>query len=345
MSTLPIGAVMLDLKTQQIDATEREILQHPNVGGLIYFARHFESAQQITELSKEIRSIRPNLILAVDQEGGRVQRFKEGFSRLPPMSIFGEHYQENPEQALQYAEQIGWLMAAEMQAVGVDISFAPVLDMDYGTSDVIGNRAFSGKTDEITALAGGFIQGMRRAGMASTGKHFPGHGFVAEDSHIAQPVDKRSLQAIETSDLQPFKALMAKGLDAVMPAHVVYPAVDDLPAGFSPIWIEQYLRQTLGFDGVVFSDDLSMDGACCGDAKADVVKRADYALNAGCDMVLICNDSVLAEQLTEKLCVPEQWSNRRLIRMQGAFHYDGLNTLKAAPEYQTARDVLAKLSI
>lgn len=334
---------MLDLKTSTIDAVEREMLNHPNVGGLIYFARHFESAEQISELSKEIRSIRQDIIVAVDQEGGRVQRFKEGFTRLPAMATLGRLFAQDSIKAKQYASQLGWLMAAEMQSVGVDISFAPVLDMDYGTSDVIGDRAFSSNPDTIGELAVELIKGMRQAGMASTGKHFPGHGYVAEDSHIAKPVDTRSLGEIEAQDLKPFKILMDAGLDAVMPAHVVYSAVDDMPAGFSSVWINNYLRKTLNFDGVVFSDDLSMDGAFCGEGSDHVVGRANLALKAGCDMVLVCNDACQAEILVEQLNVPDTWTPRRLQRMLGEFKYNDLSVLKSQPEYaaaQAAVDVL-----
>ncbi|EDY86474.1 beta-hexosaminidase [gamma proteobacterium HTCC5015] len=331
---------MLDLRGPEIDAVEREVLRHPNTGGLIYFARHYQSPQQIAELTREVRSIRPDLLIAVDQEGGRVQRFREGFTRLPPMRQLGQLWQRAPKQADQAAEALGWLMAAEVQSVGVDFSFAPVLDVDYGGSEVIGDRAFHSATEQIVELGGAFIRGMKAAGMAATGKHFPGHGFVAGDSHTEKPVDDRSLAAIKETDLMPFAQLAQQGMDAVMPAHVLYPQVDDKPAGFSRRWVREILRGDLGFDGVVFSDDLSMDGA---DLGIGYVERADFALNAGCDMVLVCNHPDIAERVVEQLRPPEDWRADRLARMQGSFSAPQGAQLADSLQWQNGRDWAARL--
>lgn len=335
-----LGPVMLDLKGVELDQVEREILLHPNVGGLIYFTRNFEDAGQIAELTRQVREVRPNILIAVDHEGGRVQRFREGFTRIPPMALLGQQYDQDPKAALCSARELGWLMAAEVQGVGIDISFAPVLDVDYGGSEIIGDRAFHQQPGAITQLAGAFIRGMRDAGMASTGKHFPGHGFVAEDSHIAKPVDRRSLAEIEATDLKPFRELMQHGLDAVMPAHVVYEQVDSQPAGFSRIWVEEILRGKLGFDGVAFSDDLSMDGA---DLGVSFVERADMGLNAGCDMVLVCNNSAAAETVVEQLQPPESWSDRRLQGMLGEFKSGELKQLSEQPRWKNAIAIVDEL--
>jgi len=327
---MALGSVMLDLKGSSLDQVEKEVLQHPNVGGLIYFTRNFEDVQQISELTQQVREQRPDILIAVDHEGGRVQRFRKGFTHIPAMANLGELYQNNPEEAYDSSHKLAWLLASEVQAVGIDISFAPVLDVDYGGSEIIGDRAFHSDPSVITELAGAFIQGMATAGMAATGKHFPGHGFVAEDSHIAKPVDNRSLDEIEASDLVPFAELMKAGLNAVMPAHVLYPQVDDMPAGFSEYWIKGILRQRLKFDGVAFSDDLSMDGA---DLGIGFTQRADLALKAGCDMVLVCNNSSAAEQVVEELVAPEDWCERRIQAMRGKFKHANMQALQAQDQW------------
>lgn len=281
-----IGPVMIGLEGMSPSAEERELLRHPRVGGVILFTRNFESLAQLRALSQEIHSIRkPPLLIAVDQEGGRVQRLREGFTRLPPASVFGRIHAESPERAAALAETCGWLMAAEMRSVGIDLSFAPVLDLDRGVSSVIGDRAFHAQPMVVAALAESYASGMRRAGMAATGKHFPGHGSVAEDSHLALPVDARSWDEIEAEDLVPFAQLARRGLEAMMVAHVRYSAVDDRLAGFSRFWLEDVLRQRLGFRGAVFSDDLLMAAA---DVAGDMRERTLAALDAGCDMVLVC---------------------------------------------------------
>lgn len=309
-----IGALMLDIAGTTLSTEDIRLLAEPQVGGLILFARNIESPQQVRSLCEHIRAIRPEILIAVDQEGGRVRRLRpeHGFSPLPAMGRLGERYLEHPEQACQLAQQSGWLMATEVLAVGIDFSFAPVLDLN-GISDVIGDRAFSDQPAASIALAEAFMQGMKQAGMATTGKHFPGHGSVKADSHIAAAIDGRSYAEIEALDMQSFKALMPQ-LDAIMPAHVIYPHVDPEPAGFSKFWIQEILRQKLGFDGVLFSDDLSMQAACvAGGADA----RIQAALAAGCDMGLVCNDreaACVALAGLQQLPLPNQ---ARLARMRG----------------------------
>jgi beta-N-acetylhexosaminidase len=277
---------MLDIHGTWLTAEDRRILRQPEVGGLILFARNIEDPRQVRELCASIRAVRPDLLLAVDQEGGRVQRLRNGFVRLPAMRALADN-----DNAEQLAEHCGWLMATEVLAVGLDLSFAPVLDLDHQRSAVVGSRSFEGDAELATRLAGAFIRGMDAAGMAATGKHFPGHGWAEADSHVAIPVDERSLDEIRARDLVPFQRL-SKQLAAVMPAHVIYPQVDAGPAGFSRRWLQEILRGELGFDGVIFSDDLSMAGA---HVVGDAASRIEAALNAGCDMGLVCNDRASAE--------------------------------------------------
>ena len=307
-----LGPVMLDVAGTVVTEAEKARLLHPAVGGVILFRRNYESPEQIITLISSIRAVRPELLIAVDHEGGRVQRFRDGFSRLPPACRY--EATGNPE----LAEEAGWLMAAELRAVGVDFSFAPVLDVECGISQVIGDRAFSMEPDQVGRFARAFAAGMRRAGMASVGKHFPGHGGVVEDSHLALPVDRRPLADIEHRDLKPFRELLAAGLEAVMPAHVIYEQVDAHPAGFSPFWIGEVLRQRLGFTGAVFSDDLSMAGAAYAGGYAD---RARLALTAGCDMVLVCNAPEAADQVLAALSTlpDDPLRSARLERMRGRF--------------------------
>lgn len=280
------GSLMLDIGGTWLTAEDRQLLRQPEVAGLILFARNIESPRQVRELSMAIRAVRPDLLLAVDQEGGRVQRLRQGFVRLPAMAAIAA--KSNAEQL---AEHCGWLMATEVLAVGLDLSFAPVLDLDYQRSAVVGTRSFHGDPRRAAQLAGAFIRGMAAAGMAATGKHFPGHGWAEADSHVAIPVDERSLEQIRAADLQPF-ALLSQQLAAVMPAHVIYPQVDSQPAGFSRRWLQDILRGELQFKGVIFSDDLSMAGA---HVVGDAASRIEAALTAGCDMGLVCNDRAAAE--------------------------------------------------
>lgn len=291
------GPVMLDLAATQISAEEREILCHPRVGGVILFSRNFSDLRQLTELVDQIHALRdPPLLVTVDHEGGRVQRFRDGFTRLPSMASLGRMWGSNAAAALEAAANIGFVLAAELRSCGIDLSFAPVLDLDFGRSTVIGDRAFDGQPEVVAKLAGALIDGLHAADMRCVGKHFPGHGYVEADSHVAIPVDDRSFDDIWAHDIQPYVELGAR-VDAVMPAHVIYRTVDERPAGFSPFWIGDVLRRRLGFDGVVFSDDLSMEGAS---VAGDVVDRAQAAWEAGCDMVLVCNAPSEAVKLLDR---------------------------------------------
>lgn len=304
----PIGPIMLDVEGLTLAPHEKEIINHPNTGAVILFSRNYESPEQVTELIVNIRAARRgNLLIAVDQEGGRVQRFQNGFTRLPPAARYA--------QAPELAEPAGWLMAAELLAVGVDFSFAPVLDIDCGISEIIGNRSFSTDHGLATRLSSDFRKGMHAAGMAATGKHFPGHGAVALDSHLTLPVDERDLNSIRNKDLLPFKQLIAEGLEGIMPAHVLYPSIDANPAGFSSFWIQQVLRKELNFNGTVFSDDLSMEGAA---SAGDFPERARLARQAGCDMILVCNNPRAAEQVLDSLPITQDpLRERRLNSMRG----------------------------
>lgn len=283
------GTLMLDLAGTWLTPEDRQLLRQPEVGGMILFARNTESPAQVRELVRSIRALRPDMLIAIDQEGGRVQRLRRDVLRLPALGRIAGCPAAQQEQL---AAAAAWLMATEMLACGIDISFAPVLDLDYGRSQVIGDRSLGGDPQQVSCLGKAYIQGLRQAGMAATGKHFPGHGWAEADSHFDLPVDERSEAAIRESDLQPFAAL-APLLDGIMPAHVVYPAVDSLPAGFSRRWLQDILRAELGFRGVIFSDDLTMAGA---HAVGGMAERVDAALASGCDMLLVCNDRAAAEQ-------------------------------------------------
>ena len=285
--------VVLDIAGFKLDADDRRRLQHPLTGGLILFARNWQSRAQLTELTSEIKAIRADLLICVDHEGGRVQRFRtDGFTHLPPMRVLGEMWMQDALAATDAATAAGHVLGAELRACGVDLSFTPVLDLDHGASSVIGDRAFHRDARVVTMLAKSLMHGLLLAGMQHCGKHFPGHGFVKADSHHDLPVDKRSLEAILADDARPYEWL-SSCLSGLMPAHVVYPEVDSLPAGFSPRWLKEILRQQLGFTGAVFSDDLSMAGARrVGGVEVTHAEAAGLALNAGCDLVLLCNQSV-----------------------------------------------------
>jgi len=308
MTKQAIGPVMIDVEGFTLTTTEKKNINHPNTGAVILFSRNYSSPEQIAKLISEIRNARNgNILIAVDQEGGRVQRFKKGFTRLPAVANFAD----SPE----LTESAGWLMAAELLALGIDFSFAPVLDVDCGISEIIGNRSFSQDPSLASQLASNFRKGMNSAGMAATGKHFPGHGAVALDSHLTLPVDNRDLNAIFEKDIQPFKQLIAEGLEAIMPAHVVYSQIDSLPAGFSQKWIQDILRTELKFNGVVFSDDLSMEGAA---SIGDFKQRAKLAIEAGCDMVLVCNNPTAAAEVLDSIPVSQNTlREQRLNAMQG----------------------------
>jgi len=281
--------VVLDIAGTELDAHDRRRLQHPLTGGLILFARNWRDRAQLTALTAEIKAIRPDVLICVDHEGGRVQRFRsDGFTHLPPMSALGELWMKDAMTATDAASACGYVLGAELRACGVDLSFTPVLDLDHGGSGVIGNRAFHRDARVAALLAKSLMHGLLRSGMANCGKHFPGHGFIKADSHVAVPVDKRSLKAILSDDAKPYEWLSTT-LASVMPAHVVYPKVDALPAGFSERWLRHILRGDLAFQGAIFSDDLSMEGA---KVAGGAVDAAQIALRAGCDMVLLCNQSI-----------------------------------------------------
>lgn len=290
------GRVIIDVAGLSLTPEEAKLLESPAVAGVIFFQRNFESVAQIQALIAQIRQVRADLVLSVDQEGGRVQRFKSGLTRLPPVAVLRETYAKFPEQGLADAEQLGWLMAAEMLALGVDLSYAPVLDIDYGNNEVIGDRSFGVTAADVQALAQAYIRGMHRAGMAVVGKHFPGHGYVDLDSHETLPHDVRPMSALE-ADMEPFVALLPN-LDAIMTAHIVYDTVDPLAASFSEFWLGQQLRGRLGYQGLVISDDLNMKGAW---DQGTPSERGIKAINAGCDLLLYCNDPQGAQTLIADL--------------------------------------------
>ena len=289
------GPVMLDVAAYEVSSEEREILQHPLVGGVILFARNYAEPEQLRALTAAIRAARPELLISVDHEGGRVQRFRDGFTRLPAMRRLGEGWSADPEAAKQQARHAGFVLAAELRAHGVDLSYAPVLDLDYGVSSVIGDRAFHRDPLVATELARAVVAGLADVGMRAVGKHFPGHGAVEADSHVAIPVDSRSFDEVWKDDVQPFR-LLAGELGGVMPAHVIFENIEPRPAGFSAFWLQEILRGKLGFEGVIFSDDLTMEGAS---VAGGIVARAEAAHSAGCDMVLVCNRPDFAVELLD----------------------------------------------
>jgi beta-N-acetylhexosaminidase len=292
---LPLGPVVCDVAGLELTEEERQRLLHPLVGGVILFARNFSDSEQLSRLCSEIHALRdPALFVSVDHEGGRVQRFRQGFTRLPAMRRLGALYDRSPRDALNSAQDVGFVLAAELLAHGVDLSFTPVLDLDYEVSSVVGDRAFHRSPQIVDALAYALCMGLREAGMGCVGKHFPGHGFARADSHVAIPVDSRSFQQIWDADILPYRQSLNHVLSAVMPAHVIYDQVDPSPAGFSPFWLQEVLRRRVGFNGVIFSDDLTMEGAS---VAGDIVARATAAAHAGCDMVLVCNRPDMVDDL------------------------------------------------
>jgi beta-N-acetylhexosaminidase len=312
---MTLGPLMIDVQGTELTEEDRELLAHPLVGAVILFTRNFESVEQLERLVADIRAARtPPLLVTVDHEGGRVQRFRKGFTVLPPMRTIGREYDLDPATGRQLARQCGWLMAAELRAVGIDMSFAPCVDLDYGVSSVIGDRAFHRNSHVVAELAIAFAGGMREAGMIATAKHFPGHGAVVPDSHVAIPVDRRPFADLD-EDLYPYRRLIANGLPAIMAAHVIFPCLDDLPAGFSPRWIRGELRESLGFDGAIFTDDLSMAGA---GVVGDMQQRAAAALAAGCDVLSLCNDRKGVLQVVDSLRGSgDPLSQVRMVRLHG----------------------------
>ncbi len=296
----PIGPLMLDVGGLELTAEDREVLAHPLVGGVILFTRNYRDADQLRALCAGILDIKrdPRLLLAVDHEGGRVQRFRMGFSRIPAMRSLGKLYEESAKAAIDEAQAHGYTIGSELGSYGIDLCFAPVLDRDIGVSGVIGDRAFATRIDVIVELARAFRAGLNRAGMAATGKHFPGHGAVAADSHLELPVDRRSLPEIERTELAPFRPLIDDGIESLMMAHVRYTAVDQIPASLSRRWIAGTLRRKLKFRGAVFCDDVIMNGAA---VVGTVAERARLALSSGCDMLPVCNDRTASIRLLDEL--------------------------------------------
>lgn len=312
---MSLGPLMVDVAGTALTSEDRQVLSHPLVGSVILFTRNYQDVAQLRALVADIKSLRvPSLLIGVDHEGGRVQRFRQGFSVLPAMRRIGQTFEGEATAGKQMAHELGWLMAAELRDIGIDFSFAPCVDLDYGVSQIIGDRAFHASADVVGQLALATMQGMRAAGMAATAKHFPGHGAVLADSHLALPIDTRTLAQL-ADDIAPYRPLVADGLAAVMMAHVLFPAVDDVPASFSRRWVQQILRGELGFTGVVFADDLSMEGA---GAMGDVVARAAGAVAAGCDILPLCNDRAAVLQVLQHwhyTAEPESW--RRIESMRG----------------------------
>lgn len=335
---MTLGPLMVDVLGLELSEQERDILRHPLVGGVILFSRNYQSPEQVAALTASIRALRePHLIISVDHEGGRVQRFRNGFTRLPPIGALGKHYMQHPHQTLEYAEKTGWLMAAELRAVGVDFSFAPVLDLDYGVSEIIGDRAFHRDPVAVASMAYAYIQGMKRAWMPAVGKHFPGHGAVEVDSHLGLPVDSRHFEDMIQADILPFSRLCKTELAGIMPAHIVYEQCDSLPAGFSPFWIKEILRDRLGFQGAVLSDDLSMEGAA---VMGNSLERAEAAIDAGCDMVLVCNKPESVIEVIDGLKVKDDaLRHMRLVRLHGR-HGMERDELFASEEWKEAANLI-----
>ena len=339
---MTLGPLMLDVTGTELTDDDRRRLAHPLVGGVILFSRNYRDPAQLAALTAEIHALKPApLLIGADQEGGRVQRFREGFTRLPPMRAFGKIWNDHPQRARELARETGFVLASELRAHGVDFSFAPVLDLDYGASSVIGDRAFHADPHAVFQLGQAVMLGMKDAGMAACGKHFPGHGFVKADSHVAIPVDERTLADMAIADLVPFRLMIEAGLAAMMPAHVIYPNVDERPAGFSKVWLQKLLRRQLGFDGAIFSDDLCMEAAA---VAGGVVERVAAALDAGCDMALVCNRPDLADEVLANLKV--DWpapARARLARMHGHPRPPTLVQLRESARYVSTLHHIAGL--
>jgi beta-N-acetylhexosaminidase len=338
---MTLGPLMIDLVGPTVLPEERDMLAHPLVGGVILFTRNYESPEQLLQLTHDIHAVRsPPLLIAVDHEGGRVQRFRNGFSRLPPARRIGHLFDTDRPAGLSAARSMGWLMAAELRAHGVDLSFAPTVDLDYGLNEAIGDRALH-PTAEVTAqLAVAYMMGMREAGMAATAKHFPGHGAVLADSHVALPVDRRELADLD-QDLAPYRLLIANGLPGVMVAHILLPAEDSAPASLSARWIRGVLRTDLNFQGAIFTDDLSMYAVAVG---SSIVERCQRALAAGCDMLLVCNDPASRSRALAGLTVsPDPASQLRLVRMRGNERLSPAQ-LRDSPAWGSAQQLLTRLA-
>jgi beta-N-acetylhexosaminidase len=339
---MSLGPLMVDIAGTELSADDIRVLAHPLVGSVLLFTRNYHDPRQVAALTAAIRGLRtPHLLVAVDHEGGRVQRFREGFTRLPAARLLGRRLDEDRRDALALAQSVGWLLASELRAVGVDFSFAPCVDLDYGVSEIIGDRAFHSDPESVAALAVATMSGMREAGMAAIAKHFPGHGAVVADSHTALPVDRRNFADLEP-DIRPYRPLIDNNLPGIMAAHVVFPAVDALPASLSKRWITGVLRGEMGFHGCVFADDLSMAGAA---AFGDVIARAHLALDAGCDVLPICNDRHSVELVLGSFGanVGSAASQARLVRMRA--RGEAPADLHANPHWQETAARIASLSV
>lgn len=334
---------MVDVEGTRLSREDEAVLAHPAVGSAIIFTRNYEDPSQLAELTAAMREARPNLLIVADQEGGRVQRFREHFTRVVPMRAIGALAARDSAGGLSAAREIGWLLASELAQVGVDMPLAPVVDLDYGASTVIGDRAFSGDAATVGALAQALGEGLRDAGSASTAKHFPGHGYVAADSHAELPVDERDRSGL-AEDMAPYGALMKHGLDSLMMAHVRYPAIDDLPASLSPRWIGDILRGEYGYDGCVFCDDLSMGGAA---VIGGFSERARLAQAAGCDYLPICNDRAATLELLDAVRIDDEASAMRRLalhaRCAGSRAGTESQALEDNPRWQAAVELNAKL--
>jgi beta-N-acetylhexosaminidase len=336
---MTLGPLMVDLAGHSLTAEDRDVLAHPLVGSVILFTRNYTDPPQLARLVADIQAVRsPALLVAVDHEGGRVQRFREGFSVLPAARRIGHEYDLSARQGRDLAREIGWLLAAELRAHGIDFSFAPCVDLDYGVSEVIGDRAFHARADVVADLAIAAMHGMRDAGMAAVAKHFPGHGAVVADSHLAVPVDRRALVDFD-AELVPYRRLVANGLSAIMTGHILVPAVDDVPASLSRPWIRGVIREQLDFRGVVFTDDLSMAGAT---AYGDVLARCERALAAGADVLCLCNDRPGVLGVLDGLRhAPDPTTFVRLARLRGRGRTDR-TTLHASNAWQRSQALLAR---
>jgi beta-N-acetylhexosaminidase len=336
---LTLGPLMVDVAGKSLSAEDRDLLRHPLVGSVILFSRNYADPEQLAALVEDIRGLRsPPLLVAVDHEGGRVQRFRNGFSVLPPARRIGLEFDADAHRGLEMARSLAWLMAAELRALHIDFSFAPCVDLDYGISEIIGDRAYHAQAEAVSRLALAVMQGMRHAGMAATAKHFPGHGAVVADSHLALPIDRRDLPDLEP-DLLPYRRLIPNELAAIMMGHVLFPAVDSVPASFSKRWVATVLRGELDFKGVIFADDLTMEGAS---AMGGIVARAEAALEAGCDVLPVCNRRASVIELLDGLTVlPGPASQMRILRMRGKDAPDRA-ALLASREFREARDLLQR---
>ncbi len=338
--TTMLGPVVMDLAATELTADEVERLRHPLVGGVIFFSRNFTDVEQLQRLVADVRRVRPELLLMVDQEGGRVQRFKKGFTKLPPLQVLGALYRSNPEAAISLARQHAWMMASEVLSVGLDLSLAPVLDCDVQFSRVIGDRAFAEDPHIVSELGAAYIKAMANAGMSAVGKHFPGHGIVEEDSHLSLPISDVTLAEIEASHMLPFRQLASR-LAGVMPAHMIFNQVDSFPVGFSRFWVEGLLKNTLGFAGVVFSDDLSMAGAAWAGTFA---QRAEVALAAGCDALLVCNQPQAVDEVLAHCMQLGVTPNDSLAKLRGGPALgQGLDALQRSKMWQNCQHSMVTL--